>query len=221
MKNLDQPSSRVLWADAAAVGAVVFSRILAARSARPLAEAGAFLARPASRRPPCPRRPGPAPLLGSRSASWSSRAGDRRRRGSRAAVGYEIVVLAKRVHGDPAYIDPPDVMAWPLVLAVAAAALLSVPAPVGRGLDLLGRHGMWLIGAAAAVTTLMAMAIPLVGDYHAPPPEGSVDPGVFPAFMVSSQIANAIQGVTFVVVVTLTLAAVMAARRRRTTLIAA
>ncbi len=214
MKNLDQPSSRVLWADAAAVCAVVLSLILAARSVRPLAEAGAFLARTGESLTALPASTWP------RAAAWVAISVMVLARwriaaavGAWAAVGYEIVVLAMRVNGDPAYIDPLNVMAWPLVLAAAAAALLSVPAPVGRGLDLLGRRGMWLLGAAAAVTTLMATAIPLLGEYYGPPPAGSVDPGFFVVFAVSSQLANAIQGLTLALVFALTVAAVMAVDR--------
>jgi len=120
---------------------------------------------------------------------------------------------------------PLALLAWPLLLAVAAAVLLSVAAPVGRGLDLLPRRGRWLLVAAAAVTTLTAAAIPLLGDYYGPLPADSTDPGFYPAFAVSSQLSDAVSGLTFAAVLALTLATAMgidrAARRQVLTLMGA
>ena len=214
MRPLDQPSRRVSWADAAAVCAVVVTLILTARQLRPLAEAGAFLgrtgesltARPVST---WPRAAAWVAISVAVLARWRTAAAV----GAWAAVVYEIVVVAMRINGDPAYAASVNVLAWPLLLASAAALLLSVPAPAGRGLDLLGRRGLWLLGGAAAVTTLMATAIPLLGEYYGPPPEGSVDPGFYAVFTVSSQLAYSIQGLTFALVLALTLAAVMTVDR--------
>jgi hypothetical protein len=88
-----------------------------------------------------------------------------------------------------------------------AAVLLSVPAPAGRGLGLLRRPGRLLLAAAAAVTTLTAMAIPLLGQYYGPPPAGTDDPGFNISFAVSARLANAVAVLTLVVVLGLILAA--------------
>ncbi len=226
MPNLNQPPSRVRWADAAAVCAVVVTLILTAHQLRPLVEAGAFLARTGERLTALPTSTWPRAVVWvaisvAVLARWRTAAAV----GAWAAVAYETVVVATRVNGNPVYAEPVNVLAWPLLLAGIAAVLLSLPAPVGRGLDLLGRRGLWLLGVAAAVTTITAMAIPLLGTYYGPPPEESVDPGFFPVFAVSSQLANAIQGLTFALVVALTLAAVTAidrpVRHRVLTLVAA
>ena len=138
---------------------------------------------------------------------------------------YEIVVVAMRVNGDPGYGGPFNVLVWPLLLAVAAALLLSVSAPVGRGLDLLGRRGRWLLAVAAAATTLTATAIPLLGDYHGPARADGVDAGFNAVFVVSSRLADAVGALTFAAVLALAAVAVLgvdrAVRRRVLALAAA
>lgn len=85
--------------------------------------------------------------------------------GAWAAVLYEVVAAATRMSGDPRYALSLDLQTWPLLLAIVAAFLLSVSAPVRHGLDLLGRRGRWLLAGAPTVTTFTAMVIPLLGEY--------------------------------------------------------
>ena len=219
MRHLDQPSSRVRWADAAAVLAVVVTVILTARQLRPLAETAAFLVRtgdPVTALPAAtwPRAAAWVAISVAVLARWRTAAA----LGAWAAVLYEIVVVAMRVNGDPGYGGPFNVLVWPLLLAVAAALLLSVSAPVGRGLDLLGRRGRWLLAVAAAATTLTATAIPLLGDYHGPARADGVDAGFNAVFVVSSRLADAVGALTFAAVLALAAVAVLgvdrAVRRR-------
>jgi hypothetical protein len=226
MRHLDQPSSRVRWADAAAVLAVVVTVILTARQLRPLAETAAFLVRtgdPVTALPAAtwPRAAAWVAISVAVLARWRTAAA----LGAWAAVLYEIVVVAMRVNGDPGYGGPFNVLVWPLLLAVAAALLLSVSAPVGRGLDLLGRRGRWLLAVAAAATTLTATAIPLLGDYHGPARADGVDAGFNAVFVVSSRLADAVGALTFAAVLALAAVAVLgvdrAVRRRVLALAAA
>ncbi|WP_432839077.1 hypothetical protein [Dactylosporangium sp. CA-092794] len=191
---MDRLSSRARWADAAAVLAVVVTVILAARQLRPLAEAGAFLARTGETFAVVPASAWP------RAAVWVAVSGAVLLRrwiaaavGAWAAVLFEIVEAARRVNGAPL-----DLLAWPVLLAVTAALLLSVSAPAGRGLELLGRRGLWLLAGAATATTLTATAIPFLGEYY--------QPGV--AFAIPTRLADAVAGVTFAGVLVLVLATV-------------
>ncbi|WP_030486294.1 hypothetical protein [Micromonospora chokoriensis] len=226
MESLDQPPSRVRWADATVVVAIIFTLILTARQLRPLAEAAAFLARTGETVTVLPSATWPRAAVWvaislAIVAGWQTAA----TLGAWSAVLYEIVVAATRISGDRRYDVSLDLLAWPLLLAVAAAVLLSVAAPVGHGLDLLPRRGRWLLAAAAAVTTLTAAATPLLGDYYGPLPADSIDPGFYPAFAISSRLSDAVSGLTFAAVLALTLATAMgidrAARRRVLTLMGA
>ncbi|MEV8518015.1 hypothetical protein [Dactylosporangium sp. NPDC051484] len=205
----DRLSVRARWADAVAVLAVVVAVILGARQLRPLAAAGAFLARTGEMVVAVPAS------TWVRAAVWAAISGAVLLRwriaavlGAWAAVSYEIVVAALRINGGRRYGLPLDLLAWPLLLAVTAALLLSVSTPVRHGLDLLGRRGRWLLAGAATVTTLTATAIPLLGEYHRPPPEDSIDPGFNIVFSVASRLASAVAGVTFTVVLILVVATV-------------
>ena len=156
---VDQPPSPPPWADAATVLALVSTVILTARQLRPLAEAGAFVARTGETLTavPVPAWPRAVAWVGISVAvllRWRRAA----LLGVWVAVLFEIVVAALRINGDPHYGVPVDLLAWPLLLAIAAAILLSVSAPVPPGPDPLGRRGRWLLAGAAAVTTLTAMA---------------------------------------------------------------
>lgn len=222
----DRPSGRLQWADAAAVLALVVTVLLTARQLRPLTEAGAFVARTGETLSAVPVSAWP------RAAAWVGisvavllRWRTAAALGAWAAVLYEIVVAALRINGDPRYGVPVDLLAWPLLLAIAAAFLLSVSAPVPHGPDLLGRRGHWLLAVAAMVTTLTAMVIPLLGEYYGPPPADAIDPGFHAIFAVSSERADAVAGATFAVVLILALAAVSgvdrAVRHRVYTLVGA
>lgn len=224
--RVDQRSSRPQWTDATAVLALVVTVILTARQLRPLAEAGAFVARTGETLSAVPVS------AWTRAAAWVAisvavllRWRTAAALGAWATVLYEIVVAALRINSDPRYGVPFDLLGWPLLLAIAAAFLLSVSAPVPHGLDLLGRRGHWLLTVAAMVTTLTAMAIPLLGEYYGPPPADSIDPGFYVTFVVSSERANAVAGATFAVVLVLVLAAVSgvdrAVRHRVYTLVGA
>ena len=211
--SMGKPDQR-RWADAAAVVAVVVTLILAARQLRPIAEVVAFLARTGETVIVVPATTWPRaavwiavgiPVL----ARWRAAAV----LGAWAAVLFEIVVAALRIDDQPGYRVPLDLLVWPILPAVLAAVLLSVPAPAGRGLDLLGRPGRRLLAAAAAVTTLTAMAIPLLGEYYGPPPAGTDDPGFNISFAVSTRLANAVAVLTLVLVLGLALAAGIGADR--------
>jgi hypothetical protein len=214
MGTLDQPSSPVRWADGAAVVAVVVTLILTARQLRPLAEAAALLARTGETVAAMPAATWP------RAAAWVAisiailaRWRTAAALGAWSAVLYEIVVVATRLKGDQGYDAPLDLLVWPLLLAVAAAMLLSASASVGRGLDLLTRRGRWLLAVAAAVTALTATAIPLLGEYNGPSQADSIDPGFHAVFVVSSRLGGAVGGLTFAVVLTLALATVIGVDR--------
>jgi hypothetical protein len=212
--------------DAAAVLGVVVAVILTARQLRPLAETAAFLARtgetvvamPAST---WPRAAAWVAISVAVLARWRTAAA----LGAWAAVLYEIAVVAMRINGAPGYGGPLNVLVWPLLLAVAAALLLSVSAPVGRGLDLLGRRGRWLLAVAATATTLTATAIPLLGDYYGPAPADGVDSGFNAVFVVSSRLADVVGALTLAVVLALATVVVLgvdrAVRRRVLALVGA
>ncbi|SCL32998.1 hypothetical protein GA0070624_4621 [Micromonospora rhizosphaerae] len=209
MAVLDRSSSKPRWADAAGVLALVVTMILTARQLRPLTEAGAFLLRTGETLSVVPVWAWP------RAAAWVAisvavlfRARTAAVLGAWAAVLYEIVVVMLRINGDPRYDVPFDLLVWPLLLAIAAAFLLTLSARAPHGLDLLGRHGRRLLAAAATVTTLTAVAIPILGDYHPPPPADSIDRGFHASFVFPSQLADAVAGATFAVVLALALAAV-------------
>ena len=89
------------------------------------------------------------------------------------------------------------------------AGLSSGPVRAGRGLDLLGRWGRWLLGLAATGTVLTAAAIPLLGEYYGPPPPNSIDPGFNVLFAISSGLARTVAVATIAVVATLTVGAVL------------
>jgi hypothetical protein len=185
--------------------------ILAARQLRPIAEAAAFLARSGGTVIAVPATIWPRAavwlLVGlAVVARWRTAAA----LSAWSAVLFEIVVAAMRVDS----VQGSDaLLGGPLLLAAVTAGLLSVPAPAGRGLNLLGHYGRWLLAAAAAVTTLTATAIPLLGEYYGPAPADSADSEMHIAFAVSSQLARAVVGLTFVVVLALALSAGIGADR--------
>ncbi|MEU1246556.1 hypothetical protein [Micromonospora arida] len=226
MDTFDQPARRALWVDAAAVVAVVVTLILAARQLRPLVEAAAFLARTGETVIALPTgtwlravawvavsiaivaRWRTAVLL----AAWS-------------AVLYEVAILATSFTGGRRSGATLDLGLWPLLLALTAAALLSVASPVQRGLVILTHRGRTLLAAAASTATLTAAAIPLLGEPGAPSQAGDAASTIEPAFVVSSRLSAAVAALTFVVVLALAVAAVSdlgpALRRRVFTLMGA
>jgi len=224
--NVDQPARRPLWADAAAIVAVVVTLILAARQLRPLVEAATFLARTGETVVALPTG------TWLRAVAWVAvgiaifaRWRTAVVLGAWAAVLYEVAVLTTSFTGGRRSGATLDLESWPLLLAFTAAALLSVASPVERGLDLLTRRGRTLLVAAASTATLTAAAIPLLGEPSAPSQAGYVVPTIEPAFVVSSRLSAAVAALTFVVVLALALAAVSdlgpAVRKRVLTLMGA
>jgi hypothetical protein len=226
MDKVDQPASRPLWVDAAAIVAVVVTLILAARQLRPLVEAAAFLARTGET------------VIGLPTGTWLravawvavgiaifARWRTAVLLGAWSAVLYEVAVLATSFTGGRRSGASLDLGLWPLLLALTAAALLSVASPVDRGLDHLTRRGRRLLVAAASTATLTVAAIPLLGEPSEPSQAGFAAPTFEPAFVVSSRLSAAVAALTFVVVLALAVAAVTdlggAVRRRVFTLMAA
>lgn len=182
------------WSDVAAVLTVVAALIVAARQLRPLAENGAFLARTGEALVTMPHATWP------RAVVWVAVAATVLLRWRAAtlvavwvAVGYEGLIALLNLNGQPAYAMPPEYLLWPGLLALTVAVLASVPAPAGRGLDLLGRRGRRLVLGAAAVTTLSAMAVPFTATYYGPPPPpDAIDPGSYISVEYQSQVAIAV-----------------------------
>ncbi|GAA3191294.1 hypothetical protein ACFO1B_40825 [Dactylosporangium siamense] len=202
----DAPSSRTRWLDAVDVLAVIVVVILAARQLRPLVEAGAFLARtgdPLSVVPweAWPRAGAWLAISVAVLSGWRTVAA----LGAWAGVLFEIVVAL------PHDAVPLDLRLWPPALATVAAVLVSGSAAAAHGTawrhDRLGHGGHRLLAAAAAVTALSAAAIPLLGDYYEPLPGTTGDPGWHVSFVVSSNLARAVAGVTFAAIAALALAA--------------
>lgn len=163
-----------VWRDVAAVLGVVAVVLLAARQLRPLVYDGVLLARTHDVLVP-------APAAGwTRAAVWSVAvvavllrwrvlaAGV-----AWAGVAFEVTEVVRRLDRPPLYAWPLDLLAWPLELAVVAALLLSAPVPAGRGAELLGRRGGWLLAGAGAVLALSAATEPLLANY---PPAPEDDP---------------------------------------------
>ncbi len=200
---------RQRWRDAGAVLAVVVTLILTARQLRPLVEAAAFV-----------------PLTGDalatvpvsawfRAGAWVavSVAVLLRWRvlavlGAWAGVLFEAIIAARRMNNYPGDVVPVDVLMWSLILAITAALLLSVSAPVDRGLELLGRRGYWLLMLTVAVTALSAAAVPVLGERYGPPHADSIGDGAYPIFGISSNLARSVAGATFAVVPALAVATV-------------
>ncbi|MGA4726474.1 hypothetical protein ACWEOS_17710 [Micromonospora taraxaci] len=226
MDNVDQPARRPLWVDAAAIVAVVVTLILAARQLRPLVEAAAFLARTGETVVTLPtgtwlRAVAWVAVGIAIFARWRSAVV----LGAWAAVLYEVAVLTTSFTGGRRSGATLDLELWPLLLALTAAALLSVASPLERGLDLLTRRGRTLLVAAASTATLTAATIPLLGEPSAPSQAGYAVPTIEPAFVVSSRLSAAVAALTFVVVLALAVAAVSdlgpAVRKRVLTLMGA
>jgi hypothetical protein len=79
--------------------------------------------------------------------------------GAWSAVGAEVLLLRT---GDGGEVGQPLAALWPLLLAVVAAALLSVPrAPAGR--TLLGWTRTAVVGAAAVVAAIAPLIVPYLG----------------------------------------------------------
>ncbi|MDI6105959.1 hypothetical protein QLQ12_46055 [Actinoplanes sp. NEAU-A12] len=198
------------WQEAAAVLAVVVTVVLAARQWRPLIEAGSFAARPGE-------WPLVAPHAWPRAAGWTviCVAVLLRRRtvallGAWTAVLLEIVVVTVGA-GDNSG-APLDLIAWPLLLALTATLLVSVSGDAAHPWVLPGRHAYGTLAAAAAVTALTALAIPLLGDHYGPPADPA-DVGRHVAFDVPSNLARLVAGATFVSVLVLAVASVSGVRR--------
>jgi hypothetical protein len=169
----DQLPNRKSWMDAVAVVALVVILLLSARQLRPLAEAGALLARTGDVWHPLPAsawvRAGVWTAVGAAVVlRWRIPA----LLGAWIATSYEIVIAIQQVNAGV----PIDLAAWPLLLALTGALLLTMPVSDPHGWDLLDRRGRWLLGAAAAVFTLSATAGPVLGRYLGPPRPGSFQP---------------------------------------------
>lgn len=209
MDTVDQPARRPLWVDAAAVVAVVVTLILAARQLRPLVEAAAFLARTGETVIALPtgtwlRAVAWVAVSIAIVARWRTAA----LLGAWSAVLYEVAMLATSFTGGRRSGATLDLGLWPLLLALTAAALLSVASPVERGLVILTHPGRTLLAAAASTATLTAAAIPLLGEPGAPAQAGDAASTIEPAFVVSSRLSAAVAALTFVVVLALAVAAV-------------
>lgn len=209
MDTVDQPARRPLWVDAAAVVAVVVTLILAARQLRPLVEAAAFLARTGETVIALPtgtwlRAVAWVAVSIAIVARWRTAA----LLGAWSAVLYEVAMLATSFTGGRRSGATLDLGLWPLLLALTAAALLSVASPVERGLVILTHRGRTLLAAAASTATLTAAAIPLLGEPGAPAQAGDAASTIEPAFVVSSRLSAAVAALTFVVVLALAVAAV-------------
>ena len=220
-------SSRSRWVDAVAVLAVIVTVLVAARQLRPLVEAATFALRHGTLQTAVPTQ------AYVRAGVWVAIAVAVFLRwrgvaavGAWAAVGYEVVLTVLRINSDkPNY--GLDLLVWPVVLAVVAALLLSLPIAAGRGVELLRRPGRWLLLVAGSVAALSAMAIPLLWHYDGPPPVdgASIDPGFYVVWWINGTFAVRAIVATVVAVALLTLACTVAVeahvRRRLVTLVLA
>ncbi|GAA1813330.1 hypothetical protein GCM10009682_38120 [Luedemannella flava] len=209
----EDDAGRGTWYDAAAVLAVIAVLALAGRQLRPLVEQGAFLARTGE---------GLAPLSGvawARAAVWlvagvAVLVGRTRVAvvAAWAGVAVELAATSELLGRPPGFEVPAGLLAWPVLLAAAAAVLVSVPGAVERGLDLLGRLGRMAVVAAAATFALMAAAVPLLGDVYDTPAD-AFDPDFLPRFVISSVLHAWVVAVGIAAPVGLVIAALASADR--------
>jgi hypothetical protein len=148
------------WPEAAAVLGVVATLMLLAKHVRPLTDALGFWVH-VGLLPPVVSAGAWARVVVWAAISVAVLAGWRRPAalGAWAAVGAEVVLLTT---GERTDVGQPLAALWPLLLAVVAAALLSVPgAPAGR--TLLGWGRTAVVGAAAAVAAAAPLVVPYLG----------------------------------------------------------
>jgi hypothetical protein len=197
------------WVDALTVVTVIVVVILTARQLRPFIEAGAFVVRTGDF------------LVTVTATSWV-RAGlwigiaaallygwyCAAAIGAWLAVGFEAVYTATALWGDPRYRVAFDLAAWPLLLAAAAAAGITVLAIRRGGLELFTRPGWITLSVAAAVTSLSAAVPPLLGEDY-----GSPDDGFGDLFAISTQVDDTIAVLTRAAVLLLALAVPLGVHR--------
>jgi hypothetical protein len=209
-----RPAARSAWMEAVAVLGLIATVMLAARALRPVAEAATYRVRTGDMFITVPAAVWP------RVAIWVAIAVVLLLRwrvvaaiGAWAAVAFEIVVAVGRSNRPPGYAEALDLIVWPVLLAATAALLLTVTVRGRAGSALLGRRGLWLLGIAAAVAALSAVAVPLLADYHGPPSPNSVDPGFYAIFSISTQLTYNIAIATGVLVLVPLLASVLGVDR--------
>jgi hypothetical protein len=124
------------------------------------------------------------------------------------AVGFEAVYTTTALWGDPRYRVAFDLAAWPLLLAAAAAAGITVIAIRRTGLELFTRPGWIMLAVAAAVTALSAAVPPLLGEDY-----GSPDDNFGDLFAISTQVDDTIAVLTRAAVLLLALAVPLGVHR--------
>jgi hypothetical protein len=201
--------ARARWADALAVVTVIVVVILTARQLRPFVEAGAFLARTGESLTTVTAtawvRAGlwigiAAALL----YGWHRVATV----GAWLAVGVEAIDTSFALWGDARYRIAADLAAWPLLLAVAAAAGITLIAVRRTGPERFTLPGWIVLAVAAAVTALSAAIAPLVGEDYGAPDDGFGD-----LFAISTSVNDTIAVLTRLAVLLLAVAVPLGVHR--------